>query len=278
MPKVSKDANFDALSAVTASVPGDVLDGSEQALVFSTAAGGTSLLAVAGGASNLISLTTGAGGGTVTGTGGAAGALNLVAGAGGTASGAGTGGAAGALNITAGAGGGTTAGTGVAGGTVTVTAGAGSADDGDGGDVNFVPGALDGTGAGGEVLVNATGFVDAQISFSIAADMVNTNFFVANRSYQIKAVREVHAVVSDGASTVEVEKCTGTQAPGSGVDIATATFDMTGTANTVLTGTLTGTAADLILVAGNRLALVYTGTSTGCIGQAIDVLLAPLNQ
>lgn len=95
-----------------------------------------------------------------------------------------------------------------------------------------------------------------------------TIFYVANSAVEITAVREVHTTAGSdaGAVNVNIEKLTGTQAPGAGVALLTnntnAGFDLKGTANTVQAGTLTATTANLQLAAGDRLALKLTGTPT----------------
>jgi hypothetical protein len=67
-----------------------------------------------------------------------------------------------------------------------------------------------------------------------------------------------------GAATLDIRKCTGTQAPASGTTVLTGTFDLTTTANTVTTPALT-TGAVLSLAAGDRLACVLSGTLTSLV-------------
>jgi hypothetical protein len=70
---------------------------------------------------------------------------------------------------------------------------------------------------------------------------------------------------SDGSAvTLDLEKLTGTTAPGSGVTMLGATIDLKGTANTAKTATLaTGSnLPNLSLAAGNRCALKLAGTPT----------------
>lgn len=92
--------------------------------------------------------------------------------------------------------------------------------------------------------------------------------YVANSAVQVTAVREVHAVAGTDAAAVNVnvEKLTGTQAKGAGVVLLTnntnAGFDLKGVADTVQSGSLTATTADLQLAAGDRLALKLTGVPT----------------
>lgn len=100
-------------------------------------------------------------------------------------------------------------------------------------------------------------------------------FFIADRAYQVVSVREAHETAGSDASavTVSVEKLTGTTAPGSGTDLLTAGISLKGTANTVASGTLTGTTASLQLAAGDRLAVKDTGVLTAVAGVAVSVRL-----
>ena len=69
-----------------------------------------------------------------------------------------------------------------------------------------------------------------------------------------------------GAVTLMLDNCTGTEAPGSGTDILQAGLDLKGTINTVQTGTLSATAAELILAVGDRLCVDVTGSMTNVAG------------
>lgn len=105
-------------------------------------------------------------------------------------------------------------------------------------------------------------------------------FFIANRAYQVVAIRQVHSVAAGGASKLQVTKDTGTNAPGAGNDLLTNNtntgFDLNATANTVQTGTLTATAADLLLAAGDRLALDFANTIQSTAGLCVTVELMPV--
>lgn len=90
-----------------------------------------------------------------------------------------------------------------------------------------------------------------------------THFLIARNPLQIMWVGVVYAVTNGGACTLDVEKLTGTTAPGSGTSLLATTFDLNGTANTVLTRTgssLVTTPGVLTLATGNRLScLIKTG-------------------
>jgi hypothetical protein len=102
-------------------------------------------------------------------------------------------------------------------------------------------------------------------------------FFIANRAYQVTAIRQVHGVAAGGASTLQVTKDTGTTAPGAGTDLLQSTgFNLNATANTVQTGTLTATTADLQLAAGDRLSLDFANTIQSTAGLVVTVSLKPI--
>ena len=115
------------------------------------------------------------------------------------------------------------------------------------------------------VVVNLGG-MDAN---SISGDQC----FIANRAYQVVAVRATWSHVGGSGAAATVEKLTGTTAPGSGTAMLTAAFDLTGTANTVGSGTLSATASDLQLAAGNRLGVKLSGTLTALTGLNVTVYL-----
>lgn len=95
--------------------------------------------------------------------------------------------------------------------------------------------------------------------------------FVAPEAFQVTAVRAVYNVAGGVAAVLGVEKLTGTTAPGSGTALLTGSLDLTTTANTVLSGVLTGTTADLQLAAGNRIGIVLGGVLTGLLGCVVTI-------
>lgn len=101
-------------------------------------------------------------------------------------------------------------------------------------------------------------------------------FFIANRAYQVTAIRQVHSVAAGGASTLQVTKDTGTTAPGAGSDLLSSAFDLNATANTVQTGALTATTADLLLAAGDRLSIDFANTIQSTAGLVVTVSLKPV--
>lgn len=112
------------------------------------------------------------------------------------------------------------------------------------------------------------------IKVLINANSVDQDCFIADRAYKVKAFKGTKSTAGGSGAAVGLKKCTGTTAPGSGTAVTSADLDLTtGVAvNTVMTGTLTATAADLLLAAGDRLALDFSGTLTNLVG-LVEVVL-----
>jgi hypothetical protein len=108
-----------------------------------------------------------------------------------------------------------------------------------------------------------------------AATAVDRNVFVADRAYQLVSVEAAHATAST-SGTLDIEKCTGTTAPGSGTSMLTGTLDLAGAANTVVSGTLHATAANTVLADGDRIAYDFGGTVTNLVGAAVTIVLRPI--
>ena len=89
-------------------------------------------------------------------------------------------------------------------------------------------------------------------------------FWIVPFDCTITEIREVHqtAGTDAGAVSLQIEKLTGTQALDAGVATLSTAFDLKGTINSVNTGALTTTLADLRLVRGDRLAMDDAGTLT----------------
>lgn len=105
-------------------------------------------------------------------------------------------------------------------------------------------------------------------------------FFIADRAYTVTGIKYVHGTagtVAGAAASITHE--TGTQAPGTGAALQTAVFDCKNTvANTVVSATLTSTAASLALAAGDRLAVLFAGTLTTLAAVTISVTMTPQAQ
>lgn len=114
-----------------------------------------------------------------------------------------------------------------------------------------------------------------------ATDTNYGKFFTAPFICKVLAIEEIHAVAGtdSGAVTLSVERLQGTEALDAGDDLLGATkINLKGTANTKQAPALTGTTANLTLAAGNRLALVDTGTLTAVADVVVTVTLQWLRQ
>lgn len=103
-------------------------------------------------------------------------------------------------------------------------------------------------------------------------------FFTATRPCEVLKVKEVHAVAGDDNATVDIEKLTGTTALDSGSSILTAVFDLTSTANTVISKSGITLSSSRQLVEGDRLALKDGGNLTVIAGVQITLYLKPLGK
>lgn len=119
------------------------------------------------------------------------------------------------------------------------------------------------------------------INLPLNGDCVDQNVFIADRPYDVIAVRESHAVAGNdaGAVTLDVKKATSTTAIASGTTVLASTFDMKGTANTVVTKTRANagvvSTAVATLAQGDRLGLDFTGTITTLSGVQVSIMLRP---
>lgn len=98
-------------------------------------------------------------------------------------------------------------------------------------------------------------------------------FWIAPFECTVNSIREAHqtAGTDAGAVTLQIEKLTGTQALDAGVNVLSTTINLKGTADTVVTGTLTATEADRVLATNNRLAMKDAGTLTSCANVSIII-------
>ncbi len=100
-------------------------------------------------------------------------------------------------------------------------------------------------------------------------------FFTSPYSVNVSQVTEVHtALGTDGGSvSLQIEKLTGTVAPGSGTALLATAFNLKSTINTVVTGALTNTVGAVQLNVGDRLALKLTGTPTSVASVTVTLLI-----
>jgi UDP-N-acetylmuramyl tripeptide synthase len=115
----------------------------------------------------------------------------------------------------------------------------------------------------------------------VAASATSQDFFIAapGQNYQVTGVTVTFGVTST-SGTVDIKKCTGTQAATAGTSVLTGTISLSGTANTPVQGTLSSTTANIQLTGGpvsapvfDRLALVLAGTLTGLVDCLVQVRL-----
>ena len=110
----------------------------------------------------------------------------------------------------------------------------------------------------------------------VAANAVDTAFFIADRTYVVTKIQAVWAVAeSTGSMDIMVEKLTGTTACASGTDLQTAAIAGTGAAQTVATATLTATPANLLVAAGDRLCVDLTATPNEISQLVVTAQLTP---
>ncbi len=136
--------------------------------------------------------------------------------------------------------------------------------------------AVDFSGAPSMALPSSTTGGTTRVSFTGQTTEAATDraIFLADRAYLVTAIYEVHAVAAGGASTLQVTKDTGTDAPGAGTDLLQSTgFNLNATANTVQTGTLITSTASLTLAAGDRLSIDFANAIQSTAGLAITVVL-----
>lgn len=108
------------------------------------------------------------------------------------------------------------------------------------------------------------------------ASSVDLTFFVAPRACRVESVIGRVTVAGTDASAVSavVRKVPSGTAITSGTALTSDTFNLKGTANTNQTLTLSTTASDLLLAAGDSLAVDFTGTLTFASGSVTVGLTA----
>lgn len=109
---------------------------------------------------------------------------------------------------------------------------------------------------------NGTTF-DVVIGPIAAAAAVSQAFPVRLGLAKLKGVSAVFTTTST-SGTLDIEKLTGTTAPGSGTTQLTGTISLSGTANTIVSGTVIASPASFAL--GDRVGLKFAGTVTGLVG------------
>jgi hypothetical protein len=80
---------------------------------------------------------------------------------------------------------------------------------------------------------------------------------------------------ASASGTLQLEKLTGTQAPGAGSTILSTTISLAGAVNTVITRTQRQMTASRVFVQGDRIALIDGGVLTGIRDLVITIYYAP---
>lgn len=116
-----------------------------------------------------------------------------------------------------------------------------------------------------------------EITHYVASSVADEIFFIANKAYEVTAVKEVHVTAGSdgGAVTLNIERLQGTETSGNGDALLSAGINLKGTAATVQSGTLVTTAV-VELTAGDRLGIDVTGTTTAVAGMVVTVSLKAL--
>lgn len=119
------------------------------------------------------------------------------------------------------------------------------------------------------------GFLSINIEYN--ASSIDKTCFVATRKYAVKAISGSPTVAGTdaGAVTAAIKKASGTTAIASGTAVHSSTMNLKGTINTVQNLTLSTTGSDLLIAAGDRIGVDFTGTMTAAVG-VISVVLAPV--
>lgn len=106
------------------------------------------------------------------------------------------------------------------------------------------------------------------------------HFFTAINPCEVLVVSEVHTVAGSdgGAVTLDIEKCTGTTAIGSGTSILASTFNLKSTAYTPVRKSGTGLSSARQLEAGDRLAWKTSGTLTALQGVQVTLYIKHLGR
>ncbi len=129
----------------------------------------------------------------------------------------------------------------------------------------------------------APGYSGNHAVFAMNANtgLVDQCFFTATKTVKVTRVDYVHSTLGTNGSAVNVQltKDVSTDAPGAGTNLLTnntnAGFDCKAAINVVQNGTLSATAANLILVPGDRLGVDFSGTLTALAGVVMVVTFEP---
>lgn len=117
------------------------------------------------------------------------------------------------------------------------------------------------------------GFITASLPY--IATTADGSFWTADRAYVVQGIRgRVDVAGTGGACTAVIRKVPSGTAGTSGTALHSASFNLVGTANANQTLTLSTTATDVLIAAGDSLYYDLTGTATSAVGN-ITVTMAP---
>lgn len=134
-----------------------------------------------------------------------------------------------------------------------------------------------GTGHVGSNVRRVPRYLVAQCFVPTAFDTQDRVFFVADRRYIVRKVYEAHAASeTGGALVVNVAKCATAEVPTAGDTILVPAFNLAAAATVTREGVLSASVAELTIDAGQKLALVYTGSASDVTGIIVTVYLEPL--
>lgn len=117
------------------------------------------------------------------------------------------------------------------------------------------------------------GFIPVSMNYNVPA--ADTSIFQADRAYIVRGIRGTPDVAgTGGACTATIRKVPSGTAITSGTALHSSTYNLVGSVNTSQVLTLSTTTSDLLLKAGDRIAVDFTGTATSAVG-SITVNLSP---
>lgn len=120
------------------------------------------------------------------------------------------------------------------------------------------------------------------VTFQIAGGAVVADFdgalAIADKKYEVVAVKERHAVAGTIAGTLMVKKVPSGTAKSAGTDVLASGINAQGVANTVQSGTLHATLANRQLAADDALGLEPSGAITSLDGVSVTVWVKALEK
>lgn len=123
----------------------------------------------------------------------------------------------------------------------------------------------------GKIIPKMEFIADVQNQVAAASYAVSHSIYVNENlsgTYIVGSV-SVNFGTTSTSGTLQVEVATGTQAVASGTNQLTGTISLSGTANTVVNGTII--ASPTTIVAGARVNLIFAGTVTGLANCVVNV-------